>query len=112
MGPRGSLWRRIFFSEPLVCATVPNISISQPAVNMQPRRPFCEAPRFIAPVVEYQQVVDALSSPSVLVVDVREPAELVNDGVIPGAVNIPLGQVQAALDMSPAQFTSLYCQPA
>jgi len=31
----------------------------------------------------------------VIIIDVREPDELVNEGVIPGATNIPMGQVES-----------------
>ena len=40
-------------------------------------------------------------------VDVREPEELV-DGIIPTAVNIPLGQVQTAMRMPPDAFETEY----
>lgn len=41
-------------------------------------------------------------------VDVREPKELVNDGRIPGAVNIPLNDVGSALELSPEKFKDKY----
>jgi len=47
----------------------------------------------------------------VIIIDVREPDELVNEGVIPGATNIPMGQVESALRMSPAEFEATYGRP-
>lgn len=40
------------------------------------------------PISDYTQVVDEVTQ----LVDVREPVEL-EDGVLPGAVNIPLGEL-------------------
>ena len=46
-----------------------------------------------------------------IIIDVREPDELVNEGVIPGATNIPMGQVETALRMSPTEFEATYGRP-
>lgn len=46
--------------------------------------------------IAIDQVVPALSGGAVLV-DVREPAEY-RDGHVPGAINIPMGQLTARMD--------------
>ncbi|KAL5106039.1 Thiosulfate:glutathione sulfurtransferase [Taenia crassiceps] len=43
--------------------------------------------------------------------DVREPAELDTDGRFPGAVNIPLGEVDSAFALSEADFKTKYGVP-
>ena len=40
----------------------------------------------------------------IVIIDVREPDELVTDGKIPGAINVPKGQLVDALRMTPEQF--------
>uniref|UniRef100_G3MNV4 Rhodanese domain-containing protein n=1 Tax=Amblyomma maculatum TaxID=34609 RepID=G3MNV4_AMBMU len=57
---------------------------------------------------DYEEVKDLLQKGKAFFVDVREPKELVNDGRIPGAVNIPLNDVGAALEMSPEKFKEKY----
>ncbi|XP_056100276.1 thiosulfate:glutathione sulfurtransferase-like [Rhinichthys klamathensis goyatoka] len=58
-------------------------------------------------VVTYEQLKLMMSTGSVQLVDVREPHEL-EAGFIPGATNIPLGEVEQALRLSPDQFRELY----
>ncbi|XP_064394177.1 uncharacterized protein LOC135341525 [Halichondria panicea] len=43
-----------------------------------------------------------------LLVDVREPEELLQTGEIPGSINIPLGEVEEAFSMSPDDFEISY----
>ncbi|CAB0020022.1 unnamed protein product [Nesidiocoris tenuis] len=42
------------------------------------------------------------------IIDVREQVEIHNTGLIPGAVNIPLGHLEEAMGMSPADFKERY----
>ncbi|KAL1465172.1 hypothetical protein WDU94_004762 [Cyamophila willieti] len=42
------------------------------------------------------------------VIDVREPGELQETGIIPNSVNIPLGEVRDAFELSPEQFERKY----
>jgi len=56
---------------------------------------------------EYEDVVKFLEIGGV-VIDVREPKELINDGVIPNAVNIPLRQVKEAFQQNPDAFEKKY----
>ncbi len=41
---------------------------------------------------------EAIKSANVTLIDVREPYELETDGVVPNAINIPLGEVPAKMD--------------
>ncbi|XP_043086595.1 thiosulfate:glutathione sulfurtransferase-like [Puntigrus tetrazona] len=61
-------------------------------------------------VVTYEQLKDMMSSGSVQLFDVREPDEL-EAGFIPGAANIPLGDVEQALRLNPDQFRERYGVP-
>ncbi|KAK9975339.1 hypothetical protein ABG768_023391 [Culter alburnus] len=58
-------------------------------------------------IVTYEQLKDMMSAGSVQLFDVREPDEL-EAGFIPGAINIPLGDVEQALRLSPDQFRERY----
>uniref|UniRef100_A0A8C1BXA1 Rhodanese domain-containing protein n=1 Tax=Cyprinus carpio carpio TaxID=630221 RepID=A0A8C1BXA1_CYPCA len=61
-------------------------------------------------VVTYEQLKDMMSTGSVQLFDVREPDEL-EAGFIPGASNIPLGDVEQALRLNPDQFRERYGVP-
>ncbi|KPP71786.1 thiosulfate sulfurtransferase/rhodanese-like domain-containing protein 3-like [Scleropages formosus] len=58
--------------------------------------------------VSHEQLKQLLSSRSAVVIDVREPWELREYGNIPGSVNVPLGQVHQALQMSAEEFREKY----
>ncbi|KTF82987.1 hypothetical protein cypCar_00008639, partial [Cyprinus carpio] len=51
--------------------------------------------------VSYEQLKKLLLSDSSVVIDVREPWELREYGNIPGSINVPLGQVNGALQLTP-----------
>ena len=58
------------------------------------------------PVTDYE----ALLAPGTQIVDVREPFEL-RDGTLPGAVNIPLGDLSARLgELDRGQRVLLLCR--
>lgn len=57
---------------------------------------------------DFEEVKDLLEKGKAFFVDVREPKELVNDGRIPGCVNIPLNDVGAALELPPEKFKEKY----
>ncbi|KAH8041061.1 hypothetical protein HPB51_013721 [Rhipicephalus microplus] len=57
---------------------------------------------------DYEEVKDLLEKGKAFFVDVRELKELVNDGRIPGCVNIPLNEVGAALELPPEKFKEKY----
>ncbi|XP_052003303.1 thiosulfate sulfurtransferase/rhodanese-like domain-containing protein 3 [Xyrauchen texanus] len=52
----------------------------------------------------YEQLKKLLVSRSGVVIDVREPWELREYGNIPGSINVPLGQVNGALQLKPEEF--------
>ncbi|XP_077577292.1 thiosulfate sulfurtransferase/rhodanese-like domain-containing protein 3 [Stigmatopora nigra] len=58
--------------------------------------------------VSYEQLRKLLAAGKSFVIDVREPVELREDGPIPGAINLPLGELPTALQLSPEEFTEKY----
>jgi len=58
--------------------------------------------------VTYEEVVKALEDSSAIVIDVRQPEELVRDGAIPGALHIPLGDLETALSFRPKKFEKIF----
>ncbi|XP_014239273.1 putative thiosulfate sulfurtransferase, mitochondrial isoform X2 [Cimex lectularius] len=61
-------------------------------------------------IEELLALAEKMSDPSVnaLIIDVREPNEISETGIIPGGVNIPLGTVKAAMELPPDEFLSKY----
>ncbi|KQT83381.1 rhodanese-like domain-containing protein [Aurantimonas sp. Leaf443] len=53
--------------------------------------------------LDTEEAARAIADGGHVVVDVREPNELAASGKIPGAVNIPLGQLAVALDPADPQ---------
>ncbi|XP_064455784.1 thiosulfate sulfurtransferase/rhodanese-like domain-containing protein 3 [Ornithodoros turicata] len=58
--------------------------------------------------VDFEEYKKLLATKDALLIDVREPKELVDDGRIPGTINIPLNDVGAAFELSDAQFLQKY----
>ncbi|XP_026149705.1 thiosulfate sulfurtransferase/rhodanese-like domain-containing protein 3 isoform X2 [Mastacembelus armatus] len=58
--------------------------------------------------VSYEQLKQLLASRKAVVIDVREPWELREYGFIPGSINVPLGQVNNALQLAPEEFKEKY----
>ncbi|NP_001186943.1 thiosulfate sulfurtransferase/rhodanese-like domain-containing protein 3 [Danio rerio] len=58
--------------------------------------------------VSYEQLKKLLVSGSSVVIDVREPWELREYGNIQGSINVPLGQVNGALQLTPDEFKEKY----
>lgn len=54
--------------------------------------------------VSYDELKQLLAARKSVVIDVREPWELREYGFIPGSINIPLGQVNTALQLPPEEF--------
>jgi rhodanese-related sulfurtransferase len=52
----------------------------------------------ISKLKEYQK------DSEVVIVDVREKSEIAETGVLPGGINIPLGELEEALNKSPDDF--------
>ncbi|XP_077515207.1 rhodanese domain-containing protein CG4456-like isoform X1 [Amblyomma americanum] len=81
-------------------------SVQGPADSCRPKMTEVKA-KF--PELTFQQVKAVLKDKNRgVVVDVREPKELREDGSIPGSINVPLGDVQTAFEMDPGAFKSHY----
>ena len=59
-------------------------------------------------VVTFQQLTDLLSEGTAVLVDVRNPNELKDDGKIPGSHNVALPELSAAFQLSDAEFKEKY----
>lgn len=58
------------------------------------------------PITDYLSIVDD----NTMLIDVREPEELL-DGSLPGAINIPVGQVPERIgSLDPAKSIVLFCR--
>ncbi|XP_020853989.1 thiosulfate sulfurtransferase/rhodanese-like domain-containing protein 3 [Phascolarctos cinereus] len=60
--------------------------------------------------VTYKELKNLLHSKSNLLIDVREPWEILEYGKIPGFLNIPLGEIDQALQMDSEDFKKKYNQ--
>lgn len=58
--------------------------------------------------MSYDQLKQILADQKSVVIDVREPWELREYGSIPGSINVPLGQVNTALQLGPEEFKEKY----
>uniref|UniRef100_A0A4W6E6G5 Thiosulfate sulfurtransferase like domain containing 3 n=1 Tax=Lates calcarifer TaxID=8187 RepID=A0A4W6E6G5_LATCA len=58
--------------------------------------------------VTYEQLKQLLAGRKAVVIDVREPWELREYGFIPGSINVPLGQVNTALQLGADEFKEKY----
>ncbi|XP_028326649.1 thiosulfate sulfurtransferase/rhodanese-like domain-containing protein 3 [Gouania willdenowi] len=58
--------------------------------------------------VSYEQLKQILAGHRAVVIDVREPWELREYGFIPGSINVPLAQVNTALQLTPEDFKEKY----
>ncbi|KAL1123312.1 hypothetical protein AAG570_002398 [Ranatra chinensis] len=58
--------------------------------------------------IHIEELKKLQGDPSVLIIDVREKSEIAETGVLPGGINIPLGELSDALEKSPTEFTELY----
>lgn len=58
--------------------------------------------------VSYEQLKQLLAGKKAVVIDVREPWELREYGAIPGSINVPLGQVNTALQLDAEEFKEKY----
>jgi len=61
-----------------------------------------------ANIVQFDFLKEKLLLNGITLIDVREPSELKDDGKIPNSINIPLGQVPEAFNMSDAAFKAKY----
>ncbi|XP_043921027.1 thiosulfate sulfurtransferase/rhodanese-like domain-containing protein 3 [Protopterus annectens] len=66
---------------------------------------FCTVPREI---VSYEELKSLLSKKEITLIDVREQWELREYGRIPGSINVPVDQIEKALQMKPEIFREVY----
>jgi len=92
---------------PKLSAWSPHSYLASPPNRLILRSLSSSSPPCLPSTTTYEELCAALASEDVLVVDVRQPKELASDGAIPGAVNIPLGQVAEVFSMSPDKWESL-----
>ncbi|CAH0553924.1 unnamed protein product [Brassicogethes aeneus] len=63
-------------------------------------------------VVTFEDIKKIKPEENVVLIDVREPLELKETGVIPGSINIPLGEVEVAFTQTTDQvFLKKYGKP-
>ncbi|XP_068087321.1 thiosulfate sulfurtransferase/rhodanese-like domain-containing protein 3 [Hyperolius riggenbachi] len=58
--------------------------------------------------VNYEELKTLMKDEGVVLIDVREPWEIKEYGIIKGSVNIPLADVASALQMTPKEFEEKY----
>ncbi|KAG5679040.1 hypothetical protein PVAND_008641 [Polypedilum vanderplanki] len=58
--------------------------------------------------VTYNDIIDCINNPEVLLIDVRDPADIADTGCIPTSINIPLCKVQQELKQSRLAFLAKY----
>lgn len=60
-------------------------------------------------IATYEEIKKVPGNSKVLLIDVREPQELVDTGIVPASINIPLGKVKDYLsNLSDEEFKKLY----
>ena len=72
------------------------------------RRYSSQTPEQDDQTVNFETLVSLIESGRIQLFDVREPKELESTGKIPGSVNLPLGEVAEAFDLTPEQFQEKY----
>lgn len=84
-------------------------SVHKPQVPlMMSIREYCQ-PTSLPRDVTHGQLVDILDTKSAVVVDVRTPEELTRHGTIPGAINIPLGDLEVTNQSGSAVNEGFFC---
>eukprot|EP00088_Acartia_fossae_P030227 TRINITY_DN31201_c0_g1_i1.p1 TRINITY_DN31201_c0_g1~~TRINITY_DN31201_c0_g1_i1.p1 ORF type:complete len:166 (-),score=46.34 TRINITY_DN31201_c0_g1_i1:47-544(-) len=58
--------------------------------------------------VTFEALQVLLHEKRIVLIDVRNPDELENDGTIPGSVNVPLPEIPEAFEMEPEAFKEKY----
>ncbi|XP_017949672.1 thiosulfate sulfurtransferase/rhodanese-like domain-containing protein 3 isoform X2 [Xenopus tropicalis] len=58
--------------------------------------------------IKYEELKDLLKEEGVVIIDVREPWEVKEYGVIKGSLSIPMGDLASALQLDPLTFEKKY----
>ena len=79
---------------------LPAITLTiQPVLSAHlPVRNYSSVVNQLPPIVSYEEVVKALADSSAVVIDVRQAEELERDGSIPGALHIPLADLEVRFE--------------
>ncbi|KAM3931998.1 thiosulfate sulfurtransferase/rhodanese-like domain-containing protein 3 [Leptodactylus fuscus] len=87
--------------------TVPRVAAGHRALNPQwlAGRSFSVS---YGTSINYEELKDLLKKDGVLLIDVREPWEVKEYGIIKGSLHIPLGDLLPALQMTPEDFAEKY----
>ncbi|XP_017085271.1 rhodanese domain-containing protein CG4456 [Drosophila eugracilis] len=67
--------------------------------------------RPIGTMATYEQVKDVPNHPEVYLIDVRRKEELQQTGTIPASINIPLDDLEKALNLDGSAFKNTYGRP-
>ncbi|KAL6952485.1 hypothetical protein U1Q18_050599 [Sarracenia purpurea var. burkii] len=68
----------------------------------------CDSEIRLYEFVDLQKALGEKDKQPLNLIDVREESEIKETGMVPGAVHVPLGQVESALDSSEAEFKQKY----
>ncbi|KAK2145468.1 hypothetical protein LSH36_680g03040 [Paralvinella palmiformis] len=58
--------------------------------------------------VSYEELKTLINKPEVLIIDVREPKEIEQTGMMPGAINIPITKLKSSLALDKEDFKAQY----
>ena len=75
----------------------PQILLQHQLLQRYECRKYSSTVKDLPATVTYEEVVKALEDSSAVVIDVRQREELDRDGAIPGALHIPLGDLEVCL---------------
>jgi rhodanese-related sulfurtransferase len=97
---RGRLLRPVFCTNPQIYSMICDVA----------NRPFTILSTLCnRAIASFEEVKSVKNDRKTLLIDVREPQELQETGVIPGSINIPLGEVETVLKRtSPEDFLKRY----
>lgn len=75
--------------------------------HIDPRSGVVKTKKFVVTWQELEQMLEGGPN-AVKLIDVREPKEVEETGLLPRAINIPLSTLKASLQLSPEMFEALY----
>jgi len=90
-------------------STILQSKITQNHLPMiSPARDFSSETVSLQPTVDYDELKFLLENDEILLIDVRNPEELEEDGEIDEAMSVPLPELKSALALSPEQLYGEY----